>query len=168
MIVLCAVSAPPAAAQSDNNPSGLPLPRFSSTRSEPINVRVGPGTKYEIAWVFVKAGVPVEVIQEFDTWRKIRDSEGAEGWVHQNLLSARRTGYVKPPAGTSTIGIMSAKADNVRVRAWLGVGFPVEIDECDSVWCGVRATGAEGARGTYQGFVPQNALWGVYPDESFD
>ena len=56
-------------AQADN-PSGLPLPRFASTRSDPINVRVGPGTKYEIAWTYLKPGVPVEIVQEFDTWRK--------------------------------------------------------------------------------------------------
>lgn len=156
----------PVLAQSNNNPSGLPLPRFVSTRSEPINVRVGPGTRYEISWVFVKAGVPVEVIQEFDTWRKVRDTDGAEGWVHQNLLSSRRAGYIKPPADTDAIGIMSAKAENARVRAWLGAGFAVDIDACDGSWCTVSAT--DDAHNTYRGYVPQNALWGVYPNEVFD
>lgn len=155
----------PALAQSNNNPSGLPLPRFVSTRSEPINVRVGPGTRYEIAWVFVKAGVPVEVIQEFDTWRKVRDTDGAEGWVHQNLLSSRRAGYIKPPADKHTVGVMSAKAENARVRAWLGAGFAVDIDACDGSWCTVGAT--DDAHNTYRGYVPQNALWGVYPNEIF-
>src|SRR5690606_20036163 len=78
------------------NPSGLPLPRFATTRSTPINVRVGPGTRYAVAWVDVKAGTPVEIIQEFDTWRKIRDVDGAEGWVHQNLLSGKRAGIAAP------------------------------------------------------------------------
>ncbi len=77
-------------------PSGLPLPRFVTTRSEPINVRVGPGTRYDIAWVYVKAGTPVEIIQEFDTWRKIRDVDGSEGWLHQNLLQGKRAGLVAP------------------------------------------------------------------------
>ena len=79
-----------------DNPSGLPLPRFATTRSEPINVRVGPGTKYEVSWTYLKSGIPVEIVQEFDTWRKIRDVDGAEGWVHQTLLSGVRAGYAAP------------------------------------------------------------------------
>ena len=80
--LLCAPAwlATPALAQADN-PSGLPLPRFATTRSDPINVRVGPGTKYEVAWTYLKSGIPVEIVQEFDTWRKIRDVDGTEGWV---------------------------------------------------------------------------------------
>lgn len=76
--------------------SGLPLPRFASLGSSKINVRVGPGQKYEVAWIFIQNGLPIEIIQEFDAWRKIRDSEGAEGWIHKTLLSGRRTALVTP------------------------------------------------------------------------
>ena len=41
----------PVVAQTFDTPSGLPLPRFVSIRNAPVNVRVGPGTRYEIAWV---------------------------------------------------------------------------------------------------------------------
>ncbi len=78
--------------------SGLPLPRFASLGSSKINVRVGPGQKYEVAWIFIQNGLPIEIIQEFDAWRKIRDSEGAEGWIHKTLLSGRRTALVTPMA----------------------------------------------------------------------
>jgi SH3-like domain-containing protein len=91
LVMVVALLVPPALAQV-GNPSGLPLPRFATTRSEPINVRVGPGQKYDIAWTYLKAGVPVEIIQEFDTWRKIRDVDGTEGWIHQNLLTGTRAG----------------------------------------------------------------------------
>ncbi len=94
--LIMAAFALPLKAQENANPSGYPLPRFASLRSEPINVRKGPGIRYEVAWVFVKEGLPVEIIQEFDTWRKIRDLDGQEGWIHQNLLSGRRTGYIAP------------------------------------------------------------------------
>ena len=72
------------------------LPRFVSTRSAPINVRVGPGTRYDIAWIFKKPGLPVEITQEYDTWRKIRYVDGDEGWIHQSLLIGRRTAIVQP------------------------------------------------------------------------
>ena len=67
--------------------SGLPIPRFVTLRSDKVFVRTGPGVRYPIKWVFQKENLPVEVIQEFDTWRQIRDRDGEEGWIHQSLLS---------------------------------------------------------------------------------
>lgn len=164
IISLILLTVTPALAQSSTNPSGLPLPRFASTRSDPVNVRVGPGTRYEIAWTYVKAGQPVEIIQEFDTWRKIRDVEGDTGWVHQNLLSGRRVALVTPWANERTS--LRRKADESSgVRAWLGSGFLVGISACEMSWCKVEA---RGAGKSYAGYVRQEKLWGVYPDEHFD
>lgn len=170
LAILSGLSALPAHAQSRNNPSGLPLPRFATTKSDPINVRVGPGTRYDISWIFVKSGQPVEIIQEFDTWRKIRDIEGEEGWVHQNLLSGRRAGLVTPWAKSGQIALRERQSIDANVRAWLSPGFLVELRKCQQDWCAVRAsvTPKEGRTKTYSGFVPQSDLWGVYPGEEFD
>src|SRR6516225_9869694 len=56
--------------------SGLPLPRFVSLKAGRVNVRVGPGEDYKVAWIYTKPGLPIEVVQEYDTWRRIRDSDG--------------------------------------------------------------------------------------------
>ncbi|MET3927204.1 SH3 domain-containing protein [Devosia sp. 2618] len=153
-----------------NNPSGLPLPRFASTRSDPINVRVGPGQRYEIAWTFLKAGIPVEIIQEFDTWRKIRDVDGDEGWIHQNLLTGTRVGYVAPLVGNGEIVLRSSQSDEAGVRARLGPGLKVTVKECDGTWCEVNAASQDPNQRstTYSGYLHQEELWGVYPDEVFD
>lgn len=158
-----------AQAQATATPSGLPLPRFATTRSTPINVRVGPGTRYDIAWVYVKSGTPVEIIQEFDTWRKIRDVDGAEGWIHQNLLSGKRAGLAAPWQSEGQIPLLSRKGETEGVRAWLGPGYRVDIDRCDGTWCEVKAT-AELANGkaTYSGYLSQTDLWGVYKGEEFN
>ena len=159
----------PAQAQADN-PSGLPLPRFASTRSDPINVRVGPGTKYDVTWTYLKSTIPVEIIQEFDTWRKIRDVDGAEGWVHQNLLQGTRAGYATPLMANGEVALRDSEADTSNLRARLGPGFKVIIKQCDGAWCEVTASSQDGnARATsYAGFVHQEELWGVYPGETFD
>src|SRR5271165_7115035 len=70
--------------------SGLPLPRFVSLRSDEVNLRTGPGARYPVDWIYTRRDLPVEVIAEFEAWRKIRDWQGAEGWVHQSMLAARR------------------------------------------------------------------------------
>lgn len=170
VVLILALAPASAYAQAAGNPSGLPLPRFVTTRSTPINVRVGPGTKYDVAWVYVKAGLPVEIVQEFDTWRKIRDLDGSEGWVHQNLLSGGRAGYVAPWASGQQVPLRTKGAEEAGVRAYLTSGFRVEIARCDGTWCEVSATDhpASGRPNTYSGFLPQGDLWGVYQGEKFD
>ena len=159
----------PAVAQSDN-PSGLPLPRFATTRSDPVNVRVGPGEKYDIAWTYIKSGIPVEIIQEFDTWRKIRDVDGTEGWIHQNLLTGTRAGYVTPLIANDEIPLLASPSDEAGVRARLGPGLKVTISECDGTWCQISATGnnPDQRANTYTGYLHQEELWGVYANEVFD
>jgi len=164
-LLVLVLLAPPALAQA-GNPSGLPLPRFASTRSEPINVRVGPGQKYDIAWTYLKSGIPVEIIQEFDTWRKIRDFDGAEGWIHQNLLTGIRAGYVTPLIANDEIALRAGQSDEAATRARLGPGLKVTITECDGAWCQVSASGQGSS--VYTGYLHQEELWGVYPDEKFD
>lgn len=161
--VLLVLLAAPAWAQSNTNPSGLPLPRFASTRSHPINVRVGPGTRYDVSWVFVKAGLPVEIIQEFDTWRKIRDLDGQEGWVHQNLLVGNRVAYVTPWVDDNKIALRAGPDADAGVRAWLTSRLLVQLDECDGQVCEVLTRDASGR--SFTGYVGQSDLWGVYPDE---
>ena len=81
---------PPASAPAAVEGTGLPLPRFVSLRASEVNLRTGPGVQYPIEWVYRKRGLPVEVIAEFKTWRKIRDWQGAKGWVHQSMVHAQR------------------------------------------------------------------------------
>lgn len=151
------------------NPSGLPLPRFVTVKAKESNVRVGPGYQYDIAWQYQVAGVPVEIIQEFDVWRKIRDVDGSTGWVHQNMLSGNRAGYVTQAAGDK-VGLHAGASDESGVIAWVGPGFPVKINSCERGWCAVVATDhpASGAPSNYSGYLPEADLWGVYQGENFD
>jgi len=68
--------------------SGLPVPRYVSLKSDHVNVRAGPTKDNDVAWVYTRSGLPVEITAEFENWRRVRDSEGAEGWVYHSMLSA--------------------------------------------------------------------------------
>ena len=167
LALVLAFPAAPTVILAQDNPSGLPLPRFVSTRSSPINVRVGPGTRYEIAWNFLVPGQPVEIIQEFDTWRKIRDVEGDEGWVHQSLLAGARVGFATPILANGEVAMHTNPSAEAAVRARLAGGVKVSISACNGNWCQISA-GQPGERGTYSGWVRQEEIWGVYPGETFD
>ena len=89
-ILLCAATAQ-AQDVSILNPSGLPIPRYVALKSDEVNIRVGPGKRYPITWVYHRTHMPVEIVEEFAHWRKIRDFEGSTGWVHKGLLDGART-----------------------------------------------------------------------------
>jgi SH3-like domain-containing protein len=138
--------------------TGLALPRFVSLKASEVNSRVGPGADYQIAWVFKRAGLPVEVLAEFETWRQIRDSDGGTGWVAAPLLSARRTAVVAPWAkDNTTVQLTSSRGGSSEV-ARIEPGAIVDMVLCDGEACEVYA-------GNQKGWVPQKNLWGVYPGE---
>lgn len=158
--VLLATAGPGAAQSQQVGPSGLPLPRFASTKSAPVNIRQGPSKDHDIAWTFVKAGVPVEITQEFDIWLRIRDSEGQEGWVQKTLLSGRRTALVAPWEKKGTTPMRDKGEAAARIVANVEPGVLVEVAECSGRWCRIAADGIKG-------WMEQGRIWGAYPEEIF-
>lgn len=144
--------------------SGLPLPRFVSLKSRKVNIRIGPSTDYSVSWMYMKAGTPMEIIQEYDNWRRVRDAEGTEGWVNQALLSGERTAIAAPwmrGKGKDIYVNMRREAQPTGgVVAKLEPGVMFRIDECNGEWCHAEASGTEG-------WVSQAEIWGAYPGEAF-
>jgi SH3-like domain-containing protein len=136
--------------------TGLPLPRFAATRSDEINLRNGPGMRYQVEWVLTRKDMPVEIIRENDVWRRVRDADGTEGWVQTGTLSGRRVFVVIRQAAT----LRRRAADDAEVVARLAVGVMGRIRACaqDATWCEVQA-------GSHRGFLPRSAFWGTYRNE---
>ena len=143
----------------DAGKATLPVPRFVSLKSDKVNVRKGPSTDQSIVWVFSRAGLPVEVIAESDNWRRVRDSEGADGWVFHSLLSARRTALVTPwSKGEERVPLYSSNSTGSRAIAELQANVLGNVLACDGEWCRVSVD-------DYSGYVQQDKLWGVYKGE---
>lgn len=140
--------------------TGLPLPRFVSLKSDDVNVRQGPGQEYDVAFTFVRRGLPVEIVQEFDNWRKIRDSEGDEGWVFHSLLSGERTALVAPWEPGGQFAAHSSARAEATVVAYLQPRVVANVEQCTGTWCRVSVQ-------DHAGWIEQERLWGVYPDEKF-
>jgi SH3-like domain-containing protein len=136
----------------------LPLPRFASLDSSEVNLRAGPGKDYPILWVYQRRGLPVEIIQEFDTWRRIRDRDGTVGWVQQNLLSGKRGALVIDEART----LRTDPTGGAKPVAILQPGVVAQIAECGTDnWCRIEVKG-------YKGWLRRDDFWGTYPDEVFE
>ncbi|MGD0531254.1 MAG: SH3 domain-containing protein [Methyloceanibacter sp.] len=137
----------------------MPVPRFVSLKSDQVNVRKGPSTDQAIVWVFARAGLPVEVIAESDNWRRVRDSEGADGWVFHSLLSGRRTVLIAPwSKDHESVPLYGRKSTGAQPVAELEPGVLGNVLSCDGDWCELSID-------DYSGFVQQDKLWGVYRGE---
>jgi SH3-like domain-containing protein len=132
-------------------------PHFVSLRDDTVNMRVGPGTHYPVEWVFKRAGLPVEAIAEFEQWIRVRDYEGAEGWIHRRLLSPDRWGVV---TGSLRTVRQRPREDSPPVL-FAEPGVQGRLLSCRGEWCEIEVRGRSG-------WLPRELLWGVYPDEEFE
>ncbi len=132
------------------------LPRFASLRADKVNVRAGPGVRYPISWIFVRKGLPVEIIAEFELWRKVRDIEGTEGWVHKSLLSGHRSAIVTGKVRT-LYRRLNGSVPVLRAEAGVQGGLLA----CRDKWCRMRISGTDG-------WLRRGHIWGAYDAENFD
>ncbi len=141
--------------------SGLPVPRFVSLKADRINVRSGPNKDHEVRWVYTRAGMPVEVTAEFENWRRIRDWEGAEGWVYHSMLSGKRTAVVVPKINDRLVPLYEHPDIEAAEVARLQAGVVGSLKSCDGTWC-------QFAGKNFDGYIRQERLWGAYPNEKVD
>ena len=159
-LILLLLAAPTWAAEVEPsilNPSGLPIPRFVSLKSNDVNVRVGPGKRYPIQFVYNRASLPVEIIEEFAHWRRIRDYEGATGWVHKGMVDGNRTAMI-----VNGVQNLYAKPDptarpTIRAAATV-IG---KLKQCQPDWCELEIE-------SRKAWIRKSDIWGVTREEVFE
>lgn len=127
------------------------VPRFVSLRFGTVNLRTGPGRKYPIEWVYQRRGLPVEVIRDLDTWRRVRDRWGTVGWIHVSNLIGRRTVLIGP----KIVMLREEPDEAARGVARAEAGAIARLEKCAGTWCRISADG-------HTGWVRRTAVWGVY------
>ncbi len=137
--------------------SGAPVPRFMSFRFDDVNLRVGPGLRYPIDWVYHRKDLPVEILRELDDWRLVQDQDSVRGWVRATTLSPRRGVIVR---GAEHV-LRSKASDDGTAVARLKPGVVGHVRGCaaDSQWCEVEV-------GVYRGWLKRDEIFGVYPNEA--
>ncbi len=135
----------------------LPVPRFVSLRSDQINFRAGPGFQYPVTWVYQRAGLPVEIIGEFDVWRQLLAPDGGTGWVHEATLRARRSFYISVPQAV----MRSSPSDSASVAAYLNQGVSGELLRCDpgADYCKISVD-------KRTGYLARSDFWGAFTGET--
>ncbi len=133
--------------------TGLPLPRFVSFRAAEVNLRTGPGVRYPIDWVYKRRGFPVQIIDEFETWRRVRDWQGTTGWVHQSMVQGKRTLLV---TGGHRL-LRQSPSEGSGGIAYLEEGVIANLGDCQDSWCRVKVNG-------HAGWLKTSEFFGVQVD----
>lgn len=147
-------SVPPEVAAAGRS-TGLPVPRFVSLGADRVNLRFGPGREYPISWVLARKGLPVEIIAEFDTWRKVKLHDDDEGWIHASLLSSRRTVMIKD----QIVELRRMPDDDARAVLRAEPGVIGDLLDCEAGWCRVEIANR-------RGWLRRDAFWGALPEET--
>ena len=137
--------------------TNLPLPRFVSMKAAESNVRRGPSLTHRVDWVFKRRGMPLEITAEYGHWRRVRDRDGAGGWIHYALISGTRTVLIEE----DMTRVFARPDPRSTVTAAFELGVVARLGDCTVDWCQISAGG-------YKGWAPKAKLWGVNPDEIRD
>jgi SH3-like domain-containing protein len=151
------MAASPSAFAAGKQPPATPLPRFESLRWDKVNLRAGPGDQYPIRWVLTRKGMPVEILERFDVWRKIRDWQGSVGWVHERMLVGNRTVMVLGARRT----LHADPSEGARPVARADAGVVGRLLSCHGDWCRIDAQGVTG-------WLERGQIFGVTPDETVE
>lgn len=145
--------------QAQTSGSGLPLPRFVSLRASEVNLRTGPGVQYPVEWVYRKSGLPLQIIAEYKTWRKVSDWEGSQGWVHQTMLSSKRSFIVT--GGTRTIHTQAEPKSHPVASVQVGVSGQLIACPSGNDFCRIDVEG-------FEGWLSRADFWGILKGEDFE
>jgi len=129
--------------------TGKPVPRFERLKAAKVNGRAGPSTEHPVVWQYAREGLPVLVLKESVSWRRVRDPDGDEVWIHASLLAGGSTALLEqdavlrqqPDAGAGAV-----------LRAEAGV--IAALLTCEAGWCRI-------ALDRHKGWVPEAVLWGA-------
>jgi SH3-like domain-containing protein len=138
--------AAPAGAQQDRE-----VPYWAALRVGEVNMRVGPGEDYRIAWVYKRKQLPMKVLRLKEGWRLVQDPEGARGWMLARFLTPERGALV---IGDGLAEMHEKGSESARLLWRVEPGVTGKLGDCDDGWCKFEVSG-------HVGFMPEDRLWGA-------
>lgn len=153
MLATAALSVTAAEAQKERK-----TPYWASISAGKAMMRTGPGRNYPATWLYVRADLPIKVVETYPDWRKIEDPDGTVGWMLVRLLSDQRTGLVR---GDEAQPLHEAPTETSPIRYHAKPKVVGRVSECDGEWCRFEVGGR-------QGFIRMDAIWGVDPGETIE
>ena len=131
------------------------VPYWASIATGDALLRTGPERTYPATWRYRRRDLPVQVLQIYGNWRRIREQDGTEGWMLATLLSVQRTAVV---VGDGPAPMNSSPSGSAGLSWRAEPGVVGKISKCESGWCLFDVAGK-------RGYIAVDRIWGVDPGE---
>ena len=138
--------------------TSLDIPRFVSLKSNDVNLRVGPSVNYPIEIKYLQKNLPVEIIDEFDVWRKIKDYQNNIGWLHKSLVKGDR--FILTGVGLKN-SVNVYNRPNGKLIGIIEKNNILSLSSCLVNWCSVY-------NNEIKGWLTKDNIWGVYKEETYN
>ena len=138
--------------------TNLELPRFVSLKSNDVNLRVGPSINYPIKLKYIQNNLPIEIIDEFDVWRKIKDHQNNEGWIHKSLIKGDR--FILAINNEKKVKNFYDRP-NGKIIGIINNNNILKLERCLINWCLVSDH-------KFKGWLSKDFIWGAYKKEVYN
>ncbi|MBQ8651370.1 MAG: hypothetical protein IJ481_02470 [Alphaproteobacteria bacterium] len=140
--------------------SGYCEPYYVSIKSSRANSHVGPGKNYKIIYTYVQKGTPLLVTAKYDHWRKIKDPNGDESWIHKSQLSSKR--YVMT-LSEEDLPITKNTGESEEALAYVKKNVAMRLEDIKGNWCNVSV---DFQNKNFKGWVRRDKLFGIFKNET--
>ena len=124
-------------------------PKYASLKKDRVYLRWNASFDAPIKFIYQKKNLPILIIDKYDVWKKVRDIEGMEGWIHTSMISNKKT-FIN----NKEQNLLKYKDNSNIVNAIIKKGVVGKIINCDEIFCKVKIK-------TYKGWVKKKYLWGI-------
>jgi SH3-like domain-containing protein len=122
---------------------------FLTLRNEKVNLRQGPSFEYPIKLFYEKKYLPILITDKSGNFRKIKDHENNNGWIHISQLSKRKAAITIK----EKLILFNSPTIYSKPLVVLEKGRLCLIIKCKEEWCKIKIS-------NYKGWVKKKALWG--------
>ena len=133
-------------------------PYWASISATKAAMRTGPGRNYPMTWIYMRADLPIKVVETYPNWRKVQDPDGETGWMLQRLLSDERTALVR---GAEPRPMYERPDEGSKLSYRAEPGVVGRISNCSAGWCLLDVKGRKG-------FFRTDHVWGTDPGMTLD
>ena len=124
-------------------------PRYASLKKDRVYLRYNASFDAPIKFIYQKKNLPILIIDKHDVWKKVRDIDGEEGWIHTSMISNKET-FINEKEQN----LLKYKDNNSIVNAIVKRGVVGKIINCREKFCKVKIK-------TYRGWIEKKFLWGI-------
>ena len=130
---------------------------YLSLGRDTVYLRQGPSFDHKVLWIYHRKGLPVEVVNTYGPWRRVEDHDGTLGWIHNSMLSDRRSVLFVSAVPSP---IRAGAAPGATALAFAARGVVGKLKSCKPQFCRVEAGGVDG-------WTNKKNIWGVDAGEAF-